>query len=237
LSEHGPGGRRALLRGALGLLALPAAGCGFQPMYGAGGRHAAAGDAEIAANLAATRVNVLPERFGQLLRRRIMQLLGSGTGGPRAARWDLVIGPSVQSEAVGIQLDGTATRVRLTATANWMLQDASSRQAIASGFERTIDAYNIQPNQFFAADVSREAAERRVADRLADDIVMRVALRFRTMRDGTPAAPLVPPVDTPAPMPEVMQPGMTAPRLDPGSLPGGAGVGVGGLGIPDMITR
>ena len=88
--------RRALLRGAAGLLTLGVGGCGFRPIHGGG---AAAGDAAVGADLAATRVPVIPERFGQLLRRGLQERLSMGAppGGvpAEATRWELLVGPSL----------------------------------------------------------------------------------------------------------------------------------------------
>ena len=150
--------RRGLLRGGAGLLALAAGGCGFRPLYGTG--QAAAGDPEIAAEMAATRVAPIPERFGQLVRRDLQQQIGAAGGtNPAPARWEVVVGPTIAGEPIGILRDGSATRVRYIGTANWTLIRLSPREAVANGFERAIEAYNIQPNQYFAADSSREAAK------------------------------------------------------------------------------
>jgi LPS-assembly lipoprotein len=218
-------GRRGVLRGAAALLALGAGavvgGCGFRPIYSAASP-ATPADAEVAADLAATRVPVIPNRFGQLLRRALVQRLSGGTNGAATARWELLVGPGIAGEAVGIQRDGSATRVRNIATANWTLVRLAPREVVANGFERAIDAFNIEGSQFFAADASRDAMERRLAEQLAEEVVVRLALQFRTLRDG--AAPQrIEPVQTPPPMPEPTIPAV------PGGLPvPGSGEGVGG---------
>lgn len=185
--------------------------------------------------MAATSVPLIPERFGQLLRRSLQQRLGTGVGGPGMARWELLVGPSLQAEGLGVQRDGSTTRVRYVATANWSLVRLTPREVVANGFERTIDAYNIPPNQFFASEASREATERRLAETLAEDVVRRVAVQFRNMREGAPRAPLIDPVETPAPLPEPVLPGSQGRILDPGAdnaLGGGLGGGIGPGGLP-----
>ena len=227
--------RRALLRGAAGLLMLGMGGCGFRPIHGGGG--AAAGDAAVAADLAATRVPVIPERFGQLLRRGLQERLAMGApaGGipAEATRWELLVGPSLAAEGIGIQQDGAASRVRTIATANWTLLRLAPREVVASGFERTTDAYNIQGTQFFAADASREAMERRLADQLADEVVIRVALQFRNLRAGT-APQRVAPVQTIPPLPQAAPPvtGLV-PLAEPGQ--GVIGGPTGGIGPRDGV--
>jgi LPS-assembly lipoprotein len=224
--------RRVALRGAIGLLALGAGGCGFRPLYG-GGSAGAGGDDSIAAELAATRVALIPDRFGQLMRRGLQQRLGSGRDG-QTARYELLVGPSFATEGLGVQRDGSATRVRYVATANWTLLRLEPRETVANGFERAIEAFNIQPNQFFAADTSRDATERRLAESLAEEVVVRLAVQFRNLRDGT-AAQRIEPVPTPPTLPEPAPPlgssGLLAPP--PGSgLEGGPSGGIGPLGLP-----
>lgn len=172
--------RRLLARGTAGLGLLALAGCGFRPLYAPGG--ASSGEeASVAQELAAVRVGLIPERFGQLLRRSLQQRLSIGTGGDiPAGRYELQVSPVLQTEGVGIGRDGTATRVRYIATANWALvQTGTPPQQLMQGAERAIEAFNIPINQFFAADASRDAAEGRLTEVLAEGIVQRVALEFR----------------------------------------------------------
>lgn len=153
--------------------------CGFRPLYGNGG---AAGP--VARGLGTIRVGLIPERNGQLLRRRLEERLGSGREGP--AQYDLRVGLSYGVELQGFARDGTPSRVRVTATASWLLFDLSTPpRLVAQGTERAFDAYNMPENQFFAADVAREAAERRLIEQLAEDLVRRLAVRFEA---GLPAA-------------------------------------------------
>ncbi len=228
-----PATRRGLLRGMAGLLALGAAGCGFRPVYGPGGG-AAAEDAAIARELAAMRVPVIPERFGQLMRRRLEQRLTTASD-PVPAKWELQVAPVVQADALGVLRTGEATRVRYIATANWSLVRLTPRETVANGFERAVDAYNIERSQFFAADSSREAAERRLADQLAEEVVLRVAMRLRSIQEGHSLPGLIDPVAVPPPLPDTStlppaRGGLLDPAL-PGSLGGGLGGGIGGGGV------
>jgi LPS-assembly lipoprotein len=159
---------RAPRRAVLGLLVL--GGCGFRPMYGE------RETGSVTQGLQTIRVGLIPERNGQLLRRNLEQRLG--TGGAQM-RYDLRVGLSYGIDLQGFTRDGTPTRVRMTATANWFLYDTGSpARLVANGTERAFDAYNVPENQFFAADTSRDATERRLLDQLAEDIVRRLAVRF-----------------------------------------------------------
>lgn len=159
--------RDVLLLGAGAALA----GCGFRPMYGENG---AIETGPAAAELAAVRVARIPERNGQLLRRALEDRLPSPTG---QGRYDLRVGVNFGVELEGFRRDGTPSRVRYIASANWYLFTmATPPVQVATGAERAFDAYNIPENQFFAADLSRDTMERRLMDQLAEDIVTRLAV-------------------------------------------------------------
>jgi len=219
-----------MLRALAGLGALVAGGCGFRPLYGEAGRGGV--DADIAAELAATRVGLVGERFGQLLRRGLQSRIEAASARPVPARWELLVVPSVSAQGVGVQGDGAVTRVRYIATANWTLLRLTPREPVANGFERAIEAYNVQPNQFFASDISRDAAERRLAALLAEEVVIRLSIRFRGMRDGVPTQ-LIDPV-APPPVLAEPPPGGTGGVPSPGM--GGVGGGLnGGIGPLDTF--
>jgi LPS-assembly lipoprotein len=146
------------------------AGCGFRPIYA--DRPAEPGArGGVAADLAATQVALIPDRAGQLLRDALNARLRNGSGTP--ARHELRVGVSITRQAVG--RDETASRTRLAATANYTLTPLPSGGPLAAGRSFAADAFNIAPDQFFAAQLSGEAAEQRLAERLADDIVAQLA--------------------------------------------------------------
>lgn len=158
-----------------GLLTL--GGCGFRPLYGP------QPEGSVTQGLETIRVGLIPERNGQLLRRHLEQRLGTGGA---AARYDLRVGLAYGIDLQGFARDGTPSRVRITATANWFLFDTGSpARLVANGTTRAFDSYDIPENQFFAADAGRDATERRLLNQLADDIVLQLALRFQS---GPPAA-------------------------------------------------
>ena len=166
------------------LAPLALGACGFRPLYGGPLYGDRAGTAPVAQGLETVRVGLIRERNGQLLRRRLEERLGSGNGA--ATRYDLRVGLSYGVELQGFARDGTPSRVRVTATASWLLFDTSAPpRLVARGTERAFDAYNVPENQFFSADVAREAAERRLIDQLAEDVVRRLAVRFEA---GPPTA-------------------------------------------------
>ncbi len=169
--------RRAVLAGGLAL-----GGCGFRPLYmPAGG---AAGPAE--AELAAVYVPVVPERSGQLLRQALQRRLeGPGTGA--AKKYELTTYLIANVEGIAILRDSSTTRYRVIATAPWTLRMLSlDRAVLTSGTGRAVEGYNILNQQYFAADLEGDAAYKRAAETLADQIVTQVAI-FLRRRTEAPA--------------------------------------------------
>ncbi len=161
--------RRAALS-SLGLSLLAA--CGFEPLYGQ--REGSIG-ARAATELSKVRVAPISERNGVLLRRALEDRIR--TGPESATLYELRCGLTFGLDIQGFRQDGTPSRVRYTGTASWFLFNTTQPpRLVASGVERTIDAFNMPENQFFAADASRYAMEQRLIDQLAQDIVERLAL-------------------------------------------------------------
>jgi len=177
--------RRAFLA-ATPLLGLPLLGlgaCGFRPVYGPDGEAAGSGvgrnEPRLRDAMASVRVGIIPERNGQLLRRALQRQLEGSQPGVQS-RYDLEVSLSYVTEILGIQTDGLATRVRIIATARWVLVTMSTpREVVDRGSARTMDAYNLPNLQFFAADASREDMERRLVAELSDRVVLGVAVALR----------------------------------------------------------
>lgn len=171
LPPIGPGRRGVLLAA----LAVPLTACGFHPVYAPG----AAADPGPAANgLAGISVGLIPERAGQLLRLALQERFErAGVGA--AHRYDLAVSFGIAGEAIGIQPDSTSTRVRLVGTANYRLtaQDPA-RGTLTTGTARSVDGYNIFDQQFFAADQESETVQRRIAEAVADQITLQLAVYF-----------------------------------------------------------
>lgn len=159
--------RRTGLLGALGLLG----GCGFRPIYAEGVPDAAGGD--IAAELAATRVALIPDRQGQMLREALNRRLGNRAGRP--AQHELRVAISISREAVGVRQDETASRLRASAVAAYTLAPLPSGAPLTTGRSYAADAFNIVTNQYFASQLSGEQVDRRLTERLAEDIVAQLA--------------------------------------------------------------
>ncbi|HEY8288806.1 MAG TPA: LPS assembly lipoprotein LptE [Acetobacteraceae bacterium] len=163
-------------RGFLALAAgLGLTGCGFQPVY----MPATSGAASAASrDLAAVNVPVIPDRPGQLLRQALQERLANDNGTPH--RYDLQLSFAVTGEGIAILQSNFATRVRLRGTANWtLIAQNPAKTRLTSGSAHTLDGFNILDQQYFASDLENEAVQKRIAENLADQIAMQLALYFR----------------------------------------------------------
>ncbi|MCC6720279.1 MAG: hypothetical protein IT555_20575 [Acetobacteraceae bacterium] len=163
----------AVRRGVLAVLAgLGLAGCGFSPLYGSRGTQGAVQD-----RLGEINVLLIPERSGQLLRQALLARLERGGG--MARRYDLSVQYSLGAEPIAIQPDNSTSRVRLIGTASWtLLAQDGQRRTVASGSAREVDAYDIINQQFFAAELTSTAVQRRMVEALAEQITTQLAVHF-----------------------------------------------------------
>ena len=164
-------GRRGVFGWPL-LLALP--GCGFHPLYGSNGF----GSGPARAGLGLISVGSIPNRLGQLLRQALQARFDHGDA-PAAKRFDLSVDFLLSSEALGIQQDTTATRLRFMGQANWTLvtRDAA-RATVTSGGAHAVNGLNTFDQQYFAQDTETETVEIRMIEELADDITIQLATYF-----------------------------------------------------------
>jgi LPS-assembly lipoprotein len=158
--------RATLLLGLGGALSA----CGFQPVYAPSG--SGPGPAE---GLAEIDVKPLYERPGQILRQALLGRFRTERGGPR--RYDLVVNFWISGELLGILNFTQATRIRLVGQSNWVLSGRDGKQ-MTSGNERVIDGFDIFDSQYFAQDMDNEQVQRRIAEAMAEQITMRLAMWF-----------------------------------------------------------
>ncbi|MCW2245228.1 LPS-assembly lipoprotein [Azospirillum fermentarium] len=173
-------GWRVLVAGA-GLLALaPAlAGCGFQPLYGAG---AGAGRAEANAALMQVGIANIPERRGQQLRNLLIDRFYE-TSRPDNSRYRLDASFQAGEQKLALRKDASAERAQLVMNAQYRLVDTASGKVVFSSSSRSFVSYNV-PNDQFAAMSLVDSAYQRGLEQIADDITLRVAMFL-----SKPAAP------------------------------------------------
>ncbi len=159
---------------ALGL--VPLAGCGFQPVY----RRTVSGNPGPAAReLAKIEVVRIPDRPGQLLRQALQQRF-YGASGEDTPQYDLGVFYWIAGEGLAILPDNTNTSTRLIARANWTLNARDPGHThIADGSARAMESVDVFDTQYFAGDLETEQASVRLADQVADQITLRLAVFFR----------------------------------------------------------
>lgn len=167
--------RLAVLPGLAALLAaFLLQGCGFSPLYAQDSQN----QGPVAA-MAAINVALIPDRVGQELREALQQQLGRG-GQAISARYDLYVSLSMGESDIGINQFTASTRFRQTGAATWTLKaEDASHTTLASGHASALDGFDVINQQFFAVDLSREAAHRRIDQALADQITQQLATYFR----------------------------------------------------------
>ena len=162
--------RRLVLLGAVSGLA----GCGFHPVYGPLSK-----GGTVRPELAAIFVAVMPERPGQLLRQALQRRFEGADAGV-SKRYELTGGLAIGNEGIGIQQDTSSTRVRVNASASWRLSElGSTPKLLTTGSARATDGYDVNDQQYFATDLENSAVVSRLAETVADQIALDLAIYFR----------------------------------------------------------
>lgn len=144
-------------------------GCGFHPVYAPQSRNAPGAQGE----LGQVQVALISERSGQLLRQALQQRMDRGEGLHK--KYELSVSYTLISEQLGFQIDTSVTRQRVRAVGNWSLKTLDTGVVVASGVVRSLDGFDILNQQYFAADIANESAQRRLADNVASQITLAIA--------------------------------------------------------------
>ncbi len=151
------------------------AGCGFSPLYGDG-----PDSTPVAQQLDQVEVANIPERTGQMLRQSLQDQL-QAAGAPTVQHYSLNVSYSIAGQAVGIQADTSATRVRFIATAIWSLSPIGNPgQKLTAGQASTEDAQNVVDEQYFSQEMESNTLDQQLADEIAAQITSQVAVYFKT---------------------------------------------------------
>ena len=190
--------RRLLGFGGAGLVAGVVgglAGCSPHPLYapnafGNGGPQAMS----VQAQLRQVQVALLPERTGQLLREALQSRLEAGET-PDYTRYSLAVSFNIAEIGLGIQNDSSITYLRFIATAPWSLteQDSPTNQILVSNTAQAADDLNTFDNAPFGQELETSTVDARLANAIADQIVIRLAHYFtvsgRKLEQGHLKAP------------------------------------------------
>ena len=152
--------------------------CGFEPLYARPDGNAVTPSDE----MAAIRILPLQDRVGQQMHNFLRDRLNP-RGQPQAPRYELQVTLTELREDLGIRKDETATRGNLTMSANFVLLDARSKNALLSGLSRSTNSFNILQDQFATLFSENDARERALRE-LSDDIRLRLGIYFSRARAG-----------------------------------------------------
>ncbi len=164
-------------RGVLLALGALLGGCGFRPML------KQVDDTNVQGELAAVDVKTPIDRLGYLVRDSLLdQLNPAGIQVP--TRYRLEVNLQRRSNALGIQLDNTATRFNLTLTARFRLLDVDNQKVLYSSLVRRVASYNAihDPYAELAAELD---AEKRAAREVGTEIQTQLAIHFVRQAEAT----------------------------------------------------
>ena len=151
-------------------LTLFLTGCGFKPLYQAEG-----GNSEmVLTKLASIDIAPIPERLGQIMRNRMLDLFGT-TSTPD---YSLKVIISDEIEGYGFRSDAAVTQEQVTMTAVIVLSELSNGNAEYETTLRARTSYDVVLSDF-ATYSQREDAKRRLVEDLAEQLHRRLALHFR----------------------------------------------------------
>jgi LPS-assembly lipoprotein len=155
----------------VGALALGLAGCGFQPLYGAG--TTTANGTRLAETMSKVDIQPIPGRVGQKLRNElIFTSTGGGYAGPSKYRLEIAIRESVTDQLV--QITGNVTTQVYQLDASFTLVRVADGKVLYQGVAISRAPYN-RFQEIFANVRARYDAENRAARTMSDNIKTQVA--------------------------------------------------------------
>ena len=145
------------------------AGCGFEPLYGSKGQ-----SVQVDAALNEISIKPIKGRSGQQLYNHLLDQLNP-RGVPAHPRYVLVVAASVGKITLGIKRDETATRARLSLSANFKLHGSSNNAVVFSGTSISTNSFNIVDSEFVTLSSEKDAIDR-AARMVSENIKIRLAL-------------------------------------------------------------
>ena len=163
--------RRSLLAAGAGAAALFASGCGFRPLYGSGSF------GEVGAELAQVKIAIIPDRVGQQLHNYLLDRINR-KGRPAKPDYLLSVDISVETLRQAFEPDSSATRAKLTFTADFKLRDIVTEKLLLKNFARSVTSYNIVDSAIATRSAELDATDR-AAREVSEEIRVLLALYFQ----------------------------------------------------------
>jgi LPS-assembly lipoprotein len=149
--------------------------CGFRPLL------TADDGPQVRAELEAVEIQGLGGRLGQLVQNALLDEL-QATGAAGAPRYILTVQLQSYSDAFAIQFDNTITRYNLTLIADFQLKRREDQQVLYESAVQRVTSYNVI-QQPFATLTAEQAAERRAAEEVGNNIRTLLAVYFAREQD------------------------------------------------------
>jgi LPS-assembly lipoprotein len=165
----------------LSLLASALGGCGFQPLYGDGGR-------QVGPMLRSIYVEPVSERVGYELRNDLLDLF-NGTGRAEDAAYRLKLSLTEREEGVVLQPNTAITRYNYSVVAHYELFAKGGTDAVKVGDVTALTAYNVASAPFLYATVTAQRdARNRAANQIAERIRTELAVYLRSSQQRAASA-------------------------------------------------
>jgi LPS-assembly lipoprotein len=155
------------MRVAVALLAFALASCGLRPLYGGGS------SGTVVATLRSVEVAPIDGQVGWLMRNKLVDRLGQGTGGRPQYRLDVTLDDNITG--FGIRGDRAVTRERRTLRARYQLVSLATGAVVldaTAGSDAGIDVVSSE----YATVAAEQTAVERLSDVVADQIVARLGI-------------------------------------------------------------
>jgi LPS-assembly lipoprotein len=147
------------------------AGCGFKPLYGAKDQ-----SVRVDAVLNEILIKPIKGRSGQQLYNHLLDQLNT-RGAPAHPRYVLVVAALIGKTTLSIKRDETATRAKLSLSANFKLHDSSNNAVVFFGSSISTNSFNIVDSEFATLSAEKDAIDR-AARVVSENIKIRLGLYF-----------------------------------------------------------
>jgi LPS-assembly lipoprotein len=165
-----------LLQGLLVVLLGVLTGCGFEPLY-----QTASHTSKFHEQLAAIKIEGIPDREGQILRNHLLDLL-TPQGQPTHPRYRLAVALDIQKASMTLRRDGTTARYMVTLNATMTLKDAEGKKTLYQEILKVPNAYNMgdtsAASAYAATQAEKDAIEKALR-LLAEDMTAVLGMYLR----------------------------------------------------------
>jgi LPS-assembly lipoprotein len=156
---------------ASGAAVALASGCGFRPLYGR------KSFGEVDTELAQIKIGIIPNRIGQQLHNYLLDRINR-KGRPKKPLYLLSVQVKIEKVRQAFEPDETATRAKLTFTADFELQEIMTEKILLKNWARSVNSYNIVNSAIATRSAELDATDRAARD-VSEEIRSLLAMYFQ----------------------------------------------------------